>query len=32
MRLRQALAHWFETYVRRNQTVNALEALAASLP
>ena len=30
MRLRPALAHWFETYVPRDETVNALEALAAT--
>lgn len=30
MHLRPALAHWFETYVPRNETVNALEALAVT--
>lgn len=30
MRLRPAPAHWFETYVPRNETVHALEALAAT--
>ena len=30
MRLRPAPAHWFETYVTRNETVHALAALAAT--
>lgn len=30
MRLRPVPAHWFETYVPRNETVHALEALAAT--
>jgi len=30
MRLRSIPAHWFETYVPRNETVHALEALAAT--
>lgn len=30
MRLRPTLAHWFETYVPRNETVHALKALAST--
>ena len=30
MRMRPTAAHWFETYVPRNETVHALEALAAT--
>jgi V/A-type H+-transporting ATPase subunit I len=30
MRLRPTAAHWFETYVPRNETVHALEAFAAT--
>ena len=30
MRLTPTAAHWFETYVPRNETVHALEALAAT--